>query len=124
MAVRLRTESDLCHDERSVKASACSLALRERYSCSMYSGYRARTLTEAFLRATPTFGPTRCPLRDPTVDTAREVVHRRSVQSSKIAPMVRRWRSVERKDSQREDLLLLLPSFLPSFLLQQHLQLK
>lgn len=102
MAVRLRTESALCHVELSVKASACSAALRVRYSCSMYSGYRPCTFTEAFLRATPTPGPTCFPLRAPIVDTAREAVHRRTVRSSKVALIFRRWHSVERKDGQRE----------------------
>lgn len=106
MAVRLRTESELCHDEPSVKASACPAALRERYSCSMYSGYRPRTFTEAFLRL-PILGPICCPLR------AREAVHR-TVHSSKIAPIFRRWHSVQREDSQRGISCFFLPSFLPS----------
>lgn len=118
VAVRLRTESELCHNERSVKGLACSAALRERYSCSMYSGYWPRTFTEALLRATPTLNPTLCPLRGSIEDTGREAVHRKTVHSSKVAPIFERWHSVESNDSQGEVFCCcLLSSFPLSFVL-------
>lgn len=102
VAVRLRTESERCQDGLSGKALSCWDALRERYSCSMYSGYWSRTLTEAFLRAMPAPLPTRCPPWALTVDTTRDAVHRRTVHRSRVAPIFSWWHSVHREEGQRE----------------------
>lgn len=58
LAIRLTTESDLCADGLSLRATGLTAAaaedsevLKERYSCIMYRGYLLGWLTERFLNA-------------------------------------------------------------------------